>query len=146
MLHALSLVVMSWGYSSLWPAGLSLWWLFLWPTGSRHVGFSCPWHVESSWTRDQTCVPALEGGFLPTIPPGKSGFIIFKQIKKKNQPNKHTLLWLHWVLFLACVIYLPDQGLNMGSCIGSVACYPLDHQESPVNLLLNVDLLVAPIV
>ena len=55
--------------------------------GSRHMGFSgCGtgarylWleglvalqHVESSQRRDRTCVPALAGGFLPTMPPEKS--------------------------------------------------------------------------
>ena len=39
--HGLSLVVVSWGYSSLWCTGFSLWWLLFLPsTGSRHVGFS----------------------------------------------------------------------------------------------------------
>ena len=48
--------------------------LLLQSTGSRHKGFSscssgthqlwcmsfsCPWRVESSWTRDQTCVPCI---------------------------------------------------------------------------------------
>ena len=37
----LSLVVASRGYSSLWCAGFSLWWLLLlWSMGSRRVGFS----------------------------------------------------------------------------------------------------------
>ena len=39
--RGLSLVAASGGYSSLWCAGFSLWWLLLlWSTGSRHVGFS----------------------------------------------------------------------------------------------------------
>ena len=39
--HGLSLVVVSGGYSSLWCAGFSLWWLpLLRSTGSWHVGFS----------------------------------------------------------------------------------------------------------
>ena len=39
--HEFSLVAASGGYSSLWCAGFSLWWLLLlWSTGSRHVGFS----------------------------------------------------------------------------------------------------------
>ena len=39
--HGLSLVAASGGYSLLWCAGFSLWWLLLlWSTGSRHVGFS----------------------------------------------------------------------------------------------------------
>ena len=37
----LSLVAESWGYSSLWCVGFSLWWLLLlWSTGSRCTGFS----------------------------------------------------------------------------------------------------------
>ena len=36
-----SLVAVSQGYSSLWYAGFSLWWLLLLrSTGSRHAGFS----------------------------------------------------------------------------------------------------------
>ena len=39
--RGLSLVAVSRGYSSLWCAGFSLWWLLLLhSTGSRHVGFS----------------------------------------------------------------------------------------------------------
>ena len=70
-----SLVVASRGYSSLWCAGFSLWWLLLLQSsGSRSAGFSscgsqalerrhtglvAPWHVESSQTRDRTCVPCI---------------------------------------------------------------------------------------
>ena len=37
----LSPVAVSGGYSSLWCAGFSLWWLLLlWSTGSRRAGFS----------------------------------------------------------------------------------------------------------
>ena len=39
--RGLSLVAESGGYSSLWCAGFSLWWLLLLQsTGSRHAGFS----------------------------------------------------------------------------------------------------------
>ena len=39
--RGLSLVAASRGYSSLWCAGFSLWWLLLLrSTGSRHAGFS----------------------------------------------------------------------------------------------------------
>ena len=83
----LSLVAASGGYSSLWCMGFSFWWLLLlWSTGSRHMGFSscgtwaqqlwltgsrvqaqqlwctglvAPWHVGSSRTRAQTCVPCI---------------------------------------------------------------------------------------
>ena len=34
-------------------------------------GLPVPRHAGSSWTRDQTCVPALVGGFFTTEPPGK---------------------------------------------------------------------------
>ena len=78
------------------------------PQPARNVGFSCPWHVESSWTRDQTCVPALEGRFLPTIPPGKSGFFIFKQIKKKKKKPTTTTKHTH--------TYMAALGLSFGMC------------------------------
>ena len=73
--HGLSLVAVSGGYSSLWYAGFSLWWLLLLrSTGSRRMGFSshstraqqfwptglvAPQHVGSSWTRNQTRVPCI---------------------------------------------------------------------------------------
>ena len=85
--HRLSLVVASGGSSSLWCTGFSLWWLLLlWSTGSRPAGFSscgawaqqlwltgsrvqaqqlwrtrllAPWHVGSSRTRIQACVPCI---------------------------------------------------------------------------------------
>ena len=74
---ALSLVVASGGYSSLWCAGFSLrWLLLLQSTGSRQVGFSscgsralerrlsscgarAPRHVGSSRTRARTRVPCI---------------------------------------------------------------------------------------
>ena len=42
----------------------------LWSTGSELwcPGLVAPRHVGSSWTRDQTSVPALQGGFLTTRP------------------------------------------------------------------------------
>ena len=51
---------------------------WLWLTDSRVLAWQ-PWctglvvsqHAGSSWTRDQTCVPALVGGFFTTEPPGK---------------------------------------------------------------------------
>ena len=73
--HRLSLVVVSWGYSSLWCMGFSLWWLLLLRSiGSRCVGFSscgiralllwctglaAPRHVGSSWTGVWTYVPCI---------------------------------------------------------------------------------------
>ena len=35
------------------------------------MGLVAPRHVESSWTRDQICVPALAGELLTSGPPGK---------------------------------------------------------------------------
>ena len=85
--HELSLVAASQGYSSLRCAGFSFQWLLqlrstdsrsasfsscgtraqqLWLTGSRaqaqqlqRTGLVAPWHVGSSRTRDQTCVPCI---------------------------------------------------------------------------------------
>ena len=34
------------------------------------------WHVESSWTGDQTCVPALVDRLLSTVPPGEACFSV----------------------------------------------------------------------
>ena len=91
-MHGLSLVVVSWGYSSLQCAGFSLQWLlFLWNMGCWRVGFcSCctwaqqlwfarsraqaqqswhtglvaPWHVGSSQTRARTHVPCIHRWIL----------------------------------------------------------------------------------
>ena len=85
--HGLSLITVSRGYSSSQCLRfLSPWLLFLQSLGSRCVGFSscntqvrwlwhrgarmpaqqlghtglvAPWHVGSSWTRNQTCVPCM---------------------------------------------------------------------------------------
>ena len=72
-LHGLFSSCREWGYSLLQSMGFSLQGLlWLQSTGSRHSSFSsCSswaqqlwhmslvalWHVESSWTRDQTCIP-----------------------------------------------------------------------------------------
>ena len=47
--------------------------LGLWSTGSVLVaqGPSCQRHVRSSWSRDRTVSPELQGGFLTTGPPGE---------------------------------------------------------------------------
>ena len=99
-LHGLSLVVASGGCSSLLCVGFSLQWLVLWrSTGSRSMGFSnwahrlgsCNsqalgrglrnWDAQdyllySMWDRPvpgiEPTYPALAGGFLSTVPPGKS--------------------------------------------------------------------------
>ena len=47
--HRLSLVAETEGYSSLWYTGLG--------TGFSSLGLVAPWHVEASWTRDQTPAP-----------------------------------------------------------------------------------------
>ena len=39
---------------------------------------AAPGHVESSQTRDRTASSALTGGFLPTVPPGKSSLLLNK--------------------------------------------------------------------
>ena len=90
--HGFSLVAASRGYSSLWCAGFSLWWLLLlWSTGSRHAGLSScgsralerrlsncgTWAqlLRGMWDLPgpglEPMSPALAGGFLTTVPPGK---------------------------------------------------------------------------
>lgn len=50
--------------------GLQLW----------DVGSLAPRHVQSSQTRDGTCVPCMAGGFLTARPPGESFFLVFKTL------------------------------------------------------------------
>jgi len=47
------------------------------------MGLVVPWHVGSSWTRDQTLVSyILADGFFTTEPPGKPHLIIFVEERK----------------------------------------------------------------
>ena len=57
----------------------------LWSTGSRahglqwlwHMDLAAPWHVESSWTRDQTGIPCICNWTLTTVPAGKSSIYYY---------------------------------------------------------------------
>ena len=83
----LSLVAASRGYSSLQRLGFSLMWLLLWSTGSGAWGLgsccagvsaviahqlSCSVACGIFWTGIKPVSPALVGGFLSPVPPGKS--------------------------------------------------------------------------
>ena len=46
-------------------------------SGVARTDFLALWHVGSSQTREQTCVPALTGGFLTTARPGKNPDSVF---------------------------------------------------------------------
>ena len=95
--RGLSLVATSGGYSSLWCTGFLLWWLLLLQsTGSRPTGFSsCSTRAQQLWhtglvvphgVRDlprpglEPVSPALAGGFLTTVPPGKSHSLEFLKV------------------------------------------------------------------
>ena len=65
-MHGLSLAGAGGGCSSLGCVGFSSRWLLL----LQGTGLVAPCHVESSWTRNWACVPALAGRFLTTGPPG----------------------------------------------------------------------------
>ena len=55
-----SLLAVSRIYSSLCCSGFLLWWLRLLQSwGCRHLGLDTPGLVESSWTRDWTCVSCI---------------------------------------------------------------------------------------
>ena len=103
--HGLSLVAASGGYSSLWCAGFSLWWLLLLQsTGCRRAGFSScgTWaqqlwlassrvqaqylwrtglvalrHVGSSWTRARTRVPCIGRWILTHCATREARFLEF---------------------------------------------------------------------
>ena len=91
--HGLSLVSARGGYSSLRCSGFSLQWLLLLQsTGSRQAGFSScgsravelrlsswgaqAWLLRGMWDLTgpglEPVFPALAGGFLTMVPPGKS--------------------------------------------------------------------------
>ena len=56
----LSLVAASGATSWLRCVGFSLQWLLLWVQQLQLKGLVAPRHVESSQTRDQTCVPCFD--------------------------------------------------------------------------------------
>ena len=116
--RGLSLVAASGGYSSLLCAGFSLWWLLLLrSTGSRHTGFSScgtrasvvvahglsscgsrAYLLRGMWDLPgpglEPMSPALAGGFLTIVPPGKSlTWIIFKVFLEFV-----TIFFLYYVL------------------------------------------------
>ena len=85
--HGLSLVAASGGYSSC--MGFSLQWLILWILDSRAFGLQQLWcmglvtsqHVESSWTRDQTCVPCIGRWILNHLTTRKVLFYNFSMVE-----------------------------------------------------------------
>ena len=101
-MRGLSLVAASRGYSSLWCTGFSLsWLLLLLNMGSRCSGFSSVAHGLSCSAACgnlpgpglEPVSPALAGGFLTTVPPGKPYPINFL----------FNLLWFV-VIFLHCML------------------------------------------
>ena len=81
----LSLAAVRWGYTSLRCISFSLWWLLLLrSTGSRFTGFSgCNTQAQIVVVHGLSCIwnlprpgfepmfPALAGGLLSIVPPGK---------------------------------------------------------------------------
>ena len=127
LLHGLSLVAASRGYSLLWCTGFSLrWLLLLWSTGSRHMGFSscgfqalehrlsscgtwaqqlwhvglvAPRHVGSSRTRARTCVSCIGRRILNHCATRGALFRIFISIFLSSLAcNFPVLSCLCWVL------------------------------------------------
>ena len=131
--QGLSLVAASGGHSSLRCMGFSLrWLLLLWSTGSRcagftscstwaprlwlvgssaqaqqlwHTGLAAPWHVGSSRTRDQTCVPCIGRQVLNHCSTREVHPFCFK--------SQCLLFFLTNNAFLFCFVLffvLPEQG------------------------------------
>ena len=46
------------------------------------------------------------------------------------------LIWLHWVLAVACGIQFPDRGLTWSPCLGCAESQPLDRRGSTCWYLL----------
>ena len=115
----LSLAAASGGYSSLQCMGFSLQWLLLLQsTGHRHTGFSScgSWALEhrlsscgaraqllrGTWNLPgpgiEPMSPALAGGFLTTVPPGKSPHATIQMnfedimLSEISQPKKRQIL------------------------------------------------------
>ena len=96
-----------------------------WPQ-SWHVGLVAPRHVESSCSRNWTCAPALEGGFITTRSPGKSGEYVCENvlvgahwfIALNRQPHFAPVFTMSLVLggfFFCCFLPVLPNGLHIES-------------------------------
>ena len=101
LLHAgFSLVAASGGYSSLWCAGFSQRWLLLLRSmGPRRAGFSScgMWAQLLRGMCDlpgpgiEPLSPVLAGGFLTTVPPGKSLMTCFRDRENSGSERLCTI-------------------------------------------------------
>ena len=114
----LSLVAASGGHSLLQCVDL-LQWLLLWSTGSRQAGFSScgslalerrlsscstqAYLLRGMWDLPgpglEPMSPELAGGFLTTVPPGKSVWILYASIKY-FYPHK---IWIQHTVNIKCL-------------------------------------------
>ena len=88
------------------------------------------WHVESSWTWNQTCVPELAGRFLTTGPLKKSQFLIFETDNPFSNNLKYvysTSLYKQWELCFLINAWMPYIPLS--------ECYATEYWFSIVWLL-----------
>ena len=84
-----------WGLLSSCSAGFSLQWLLLLQsTGSRaqarlwHMGLAAPWHVQSSRTSDQACVPCIGRRVLSHWAIRE---VLIAPLLSDTYPSKHAL-------------------------------------------------------
>ena len=96
--------------------------------GTRTQVILC--HVESSWTWNQTCIPALAGRFLTTEPVGKFQFLIFEIDNPFSNNLKDvysTSLYKQWELRFLINAWMPYILLS--------ECYATEYWFSIVWLL-----------
>lgn len=61
------------------------------------MGLVAPWHVGSSWTKEQTSAPTLASGFLTTRPPeGSQGVFLKALFLSAHLPPRRFLQRLPW--------------------------------------------------
>ena len=85
-------------------------------------GLAAPWHVGSSWIRDQTLSPVVAGRFFTSEPPYFCYYFCYYFL------NIYLLIyfWLCWVFAVACRIFtavcelLSSYGARAPECVGSV--------------------------
>ena len=132
---------------SSWCAGFSLWYLLFcraWALGAQASGavahgLSCPSAVESSWARNQTCVPCIGRQILNhwaikevLVSSDKGTNTIMKSLPSRPHLNlfasqrPHLLLSLHWESGLHHMIFAKTQTFS-----------PL-HSESSTQPWLHV--------
>ena len=110
------------------------------------MGLVVPWHVGSSWTRDQTLVSyILADGFFTTEPPGKPHLIIFVEERKTWPLDQNPTCLGCWALTGSSVTFPHGRKhrLNTELCCseGRVTWVKGNHSSGPLQCVYSLTFL-----